>query len=109
MATRSFSIPRATVVAITALVVLAPVLLIFWQSFLNAPFFNPAKHLSLDAYAFIFEDQDFWTALFNSVVIATGMALIALPLGAALAFLLTRTELPGKRVIAALVLVPVFV
>jgi iron(III) transport system permease protein len=109
MTTRSFSVPRTAVVAVTAVVVLAPVLLIFWQSFLNAPFFNPAKHLSFDAYAFIFEDQDFWTALFNSVVIATGMALIALPLGAALAFLLTRTDLPGQRVIEVLVLVPVFV
>ncbi len=35
--------------------------------------------------------------------------LIALPLGAALAFLLTRTDLPGQRVIEVLVLIPVFV
>ena len=59
MAARSFSIPRAAVVAITAVVVLAPVLLILWQSFLSAPFFNPAHHASLGAYAFIFEDRDF--------------------------------------------------
>ena len=37
------------------------------------------------------------------------MAVIALPLGAALAFLLTRTDLPGQRVIEVLVLIPVFV
>src|SRR5450631_4081845 len=95
MTARSFSIPRTTVVAITALVILTPLSLIFWQSFLNAPFFNPAKHLGLDAYRFIFEDPDFWNAFLNSVVIAAGMVLIALPLGAALAFLLTRTDLPG--------------
>ena len=109
MASRSFSFPRATVVAVTAVVVLAPLLLIFWQSFLNAPFFSPTKHLSLDAYAFIFEDGDFWTAFGNSIVIAAGMVLIALPLGATLAFLLTRTDLPGQRIIEVLVLVPVFV
>jgi iron(III) transport system permease protein len=106
---RGFSVPRTAVVVITALAVLTPVLLIFWQSFLSAPFFNPAKHLSLGAYGFIFDDPDFWTAAFNSVVIATGMALIALPLGAALAFLLTRTDLPGQRAIEVLVLIPVFV
>src|ERR1700687_6165286 len=109
MTSSSFTLPRVSVVAITALVVLAPLSLIFWQSFLNAPFFNPAKHLSLDAYAFIFDDRDFCTAFLNSVVIAGGMVLIALPLGAALAFLLTRTDLPGQRIIEVLVLVPVFI
>jgi len=109
MTRRGFSLPRSTVVAITALVVLAPVLLIFWQSFLNAPFFNPARHFGLGAYGFVFDDPDFWNALLNSVVIAAGMVVIALPCGAALAFLLTRTDLPGQRAIEVLVLVPVFV
>jgi iron(III) transport system permease protein len=109
MTARAFAVPRATVVAVTSIVVLAPVLLIFWQSFLTAPFFNPAHQWGLDAYRFIFDDPDFWKAVLNSVVIATGMSLIALPLGAALAFLLTRTDLPGQRVIEVLVLIPVFV
>src|SRR6202158_4655094 len=109
MTARGFSFPRSAVVAITALVILTPLSLIFWQSFLNAPFFNPAKHLSFDAYRFIFEDPDFWQSFLNSIVIAAGMVLIALPLGAALAFLLTRTDLPGQRMIEVLVLVPVFI
>src|SRR6202165_5760712 len=109
MTSSSFTLPRVSVVAITALVILTPLSLIFWQSFLNAPFFNPAKHLSFDAYRFIFDDQDFWQSLLNSVVIATGMVLIALPLGAALAFLLTRTDLPAQRTIEVLVLIPVFI
>src|SRR5438270_12679120 len=69
MTVRSFSFPRSTVVVITALVILTPLSLIFWQSFLNAPFFNPAKHLGFDAYRFIFDDPDFWNAFLNSVVI----------------------------------------
>src|SRR5207302_4271606 len=107
MTVRSFSLPRSTVVVITALVILTPMSLIFWQSFLNAPFFNPAKHLGFDAYRFIFDDPDFWQSLLNSVVIAMGMVLIALPLGAAVAFLLTRTDLPAQRTIEVLVLIPV--
>src|SRR5207237_2340892 len=109
MIARSSTLPRVTVVAITALVILTPLLLIFWQSFLNAPFFNPAKHLSFDAYRFICDEPDFWQSLLNSVVIAAGMVLIALPLGAALAFLLTRTDLPAQRTIEVLVLIPVFI
>jgi ABC-type Fe3+ transport system permease subunit len=76
---------------------------------LNAPFFNPAHRYGFDAYAFIFEDSDFWSAFANSIVIAAGMVLIALPLGAALAFLLTRTDLPAQRWIEVMVLIPVFV
>src|SRR5215470_17174215 len=109
MTARAFSLPRTTVVAITVVVIFMPIGLIFWQSLLNAPFFNPAHRYGIDAYAFIFEDPDFWTAFLNSLVIATGMAVIALPLGAALAFLLTRTDLPLQRAIEVLVLVPVFV
>src|SRR6516164_731907 len=105
---RAFSVPRTTVVAITVLVIFMPIGLIFWQSLLNAPFFNP-HHYGIDAYEFIFEDPDFWSSFGNSLVISAGMVLIALPLGAALAFLLTRTDLPAQRWIEVLVLIPVFV
>ena len=81
MIARSFSLPRTSVVAITALVMLHAAGLIFWQSFLNAPFFNPQRHFGVDSYAFIFADPDFWTSLFNSVVIAAGMVLIAAAAG----------------------------
>jgi iron(III) transport system permease protein len=104
-----FSIARTTVVGVTALVVLLPIALIFWQSLLDAPFFSPAKHFGGQAYEFIFADSDFWRSFQNSVVIAVGMTLIAVPLGAALAFLLTRTDLPAQRWIEVLVLIPVFV
>src|SRR6195256_6666086 len=109
MINRGISIPRTTVVAVTAVVIFMPIGLIFWQSFLNAPFFNPEHRFGFDSYRFIFADSDFWGAFLNSIVIAGGMVLIALPLGAALAFLLTRTDLPAQRLIEVLVLVPVFV
>ena len=108
-AARTFGLPRTSVVVITAIIVLAPLSLILWQSVLNAPFFNPARHYSFEPYVFIFNDADFWSSLRNSIVIAAGMVVIAVPLGAALAFLLTRTDLPGQRVIEVLVLIPVFI
>jgi iron(III) transport system permease protein len=108
MTARPFSLPRTAVVVVTAAVIFLPLGLIFWQSFLNAPFFAPHR-FGLDAYEFIFEDADFWSAFANSFVIAAGMVAIALPLGAALAFLLTRTDLPARRTIEILVLIPVFV
>jgi len=102
-------IPRALTILVTAAAVLAPLSLILYQSFLSAPFFDARKTIGVEAYEFIFADPDFWTALRNSVLIAAGMTLIALPLGGVLAFVMERTDFPGKRWIEPMLLVPSFV
>ena len=102
-------VPRTLTILITAMAVLAPLSLILYQSFLSAPFFDARKTFGLDAYAFIFADPDFWQALLNSILIAAGMTLIAVPLGGVLAFVMERTDFPGKRVIEPMLLVPSFV
>ncbi|AOZ50015.1 ABC transporter permease [Chromobacterium vaccinii] len=100
---------RNLIIACVALAVMAPLSLVLYQSLLNQPFFMADKSLGLDAYRFIFADPDFWSALKNSVAIAAGMALIAIPLGGVLAFLMVRTDLPGRRWLEPLLLTPVFV
>lgn len=100
---------RGVVVALTALAVFVPLLLIFYQSFLSAPFFAPVKTLTLDSYRFIFDDPDFRQACINGFSLAAGLALIAVPLGGMLAFLMVRTDLPGRGWIAPMLLVPIFV
>ncbi|RZT09264.1 iron(III) transport system permease protein [Duganella sp. CF402] len=105
----SFNWPRGVVVALASCAIFLPLFLIFYQSFLNAPFFMPAKELGLDAYRFIFEDPDFAVAFKNAFWLASGLALIAVPLGGMLAFLMIRTDLPGKGFIAPCLLVPIFV
>ena len=99
---------RASVIGLTALFVFLPLGLIFYQSLLDAPFFMPHK-LGLGAFQFIFDDSDFWDSLKNSLVIAAAMAIIAVPLGGILAFLMIRTDLPGRGWIEPLLLIPVFV
>ena len=99
---------RVGVIGLTALFVFLPLGLIFYQSLLNAPFFMPNK-VGVGAFEFIFADSDFWDSLKNSLVIAAAMALIAVPLGGILAFLMIRTDLPGRGWIEPLLLIPVFV
>ena len=101
--------PRIAVISLTGLAVFLPLGLIFYQSLLNAPFFMPDKAPGLGAFAFIFADSDFWDAFKNSLIIASGMALIAVPLGGALAFLMVRTDLPGRRWLEPVLLIPIFV
>jgi iron(III) transport system permease protein len=101
--------PRAIVVVLACLAIFLPLFLIFYQSVLSAPFFMPDKTLGLDAFRFIFEDADFWLAFKNGMLLASGLAAIAVPLGGMLAFLMVRTDLPGRGWIAPLLLVPIFV
>jgi iron(III) transport system permease protein len=105
----AFATWRALTILVTATAVLGPLSLIVYQSLLTAPFFDPAKEVGLGAYEFIFKDEDFWKALRNSLMISTGMTLIAVPLGSLLAFVMERTDLPGKRWFEPLILVPSFV
>jgi iron(III) transport system permease protein len=100
---------RAAVIALTALAVFLPLGLIFYQSTLNAPFFTLPRVHGPGAFEFIFADSDFWDSFKNSIVIAGAMTLIAVPLGGILAFLVVRTDLPGRNWIEPLLLVPVFV
>ncbi|MEI7805102.1 MAG: iron ABC transporter permease [Hyphomicrobiales bacterium] len=100
---------RFAVITITALAVMAPLSLVIYQSFLTAPFFDPSAKLSLDAYVFVFTEDDYWQALVTTLVIAGGMAGIAVPLGAALAFLMVRTDVPGRAWMEPFILIPIFV
>lgn len=68
-----------------------------------------SKVFSLEAFEFIFTDPDFYKALKSGFILAFGLVIIAIPLGGILAFLMVRTDLPGRRIIEPLILVPIFV
>jgi iron(III) transport system permease protein len=96
------------VVVVAAAAILAPLAVIVYQSFLDGPFFQPASKLSLGAYRFVLTDADFRRAFATTAIIAAGMTAIAVPLGAVLAFLVVRTDLPGRRWLEPALLVPIF-
>jgi iron(III) transport system permease protein len=100
---------RFIVIALMALVVLAPLSLIFYQSFLDAPFFDSSAKFSLFAYDFVLTDDEFWSAFWTTLLVAGGMTVIAVPVGAVLAFLMVRTDLPARGVLEPMILVPIFV
>ena len=104
----SFGLVRRLVLLVTALLILAPIGIIVYQSFLDAPFFDAKAKLSIWAYGFVFAEADFWKALGTTFALALGMAGIAVPLGALLAFLVTRTDLPGRNWVEPMLLVPIF-
>jgi iron(III) transport system permease protein len=98
---------RLPTVLILAVVVLLPVGVVVYQSFLDEPFFAATARLSLESYRFILAEPDFARAFLTSFVLAAGMTAIAVPFGGVLAFLVVRTDLPGKSWIEPALLVPV--
>ncbi|WDD91792.1 iron ABC transporter permease [Burkholderia sp. FERM BP-3421] len=100
---------RWLVIATLTIAVALPLGFILFQSVLTAPFFDANRALGLDGFRFIFSDPDFWSATRNSFVIASGMLFISIPFGGILAFLMARTDLPGRRWLEPLLLTPVFV
>lgn len=99
---------RTVAILAVALVVLAPLGLIVYQSFLSEAFFSPTAAFSLGAYRYVLTDSGFHSAFGTSLLVSLGMTLIAVPLGSLLAFLLVRTDLPGKKLLEPWLLVPIF-
>ncbi len=81
--------------------------MVVYQSFLDEPFFVPAARLSLESYRFVLAEPDFARAFLTSFLLAAGMTAIAVPFGGVLAFLVVRTDLPGKSWIEPALLVPI--
>ncbi len=96
------------VVLATGGAVLLPLAIIFYQSFLDAPFFQPSAKLSIAAYRFVFSDSDFHRSLALTVLVSLGMTALSVPLGSLLAFLVVRTDLPGRGWLEPVVLIPIF-
>ena len=69
-----FTFYRVVIIGVTALAVLAPLSLVFYQSFLTAPFFQPTAALSISAYEFVFADADFWNAFITTVLLTRDIA-----------------------------------
>jgi iron(III) transport system permease protein len=100
---------RFVTIGLAALVVLAPLSLVLYQSFLTAPLLQPSAQFGVGAYRSVFADQAFWTAFGITAALASGMTVIAVTLGAGLAVLMVRTDLPGRSWLEPLVLLPLFV
>ena len=87
-------------ILVLVVVVAVPVILIFITAFFENGKFN------LAGVAKILSDPDTYQALLNSVVIAAGTTLVATTIGTFFAWLVARTDLPFKKAMKALFLVP---
>lgn len=93
--------------ALALLVIVGPLVPVSIASLWSTPLYESGGHLTLDNYRQLVTDGAWWQAFTNSVVFAALMTAGSLVLGVTAAVLFTRTNLPGRRVLGGLFLLPV--
>jgi iron(III) transport system permease protein len=92
--------------SIAGAAIITPIIIVFWRSFTSGKLgftvgFNVAN------YARVLGDKDIWAMLNNSVIYAAGSALLGTGLGGLLAWIVARTNTPGKGLVELLPLYPI--
>lgn len=109
-ARRSLDRPVQGLVALVATaLVLFPLVPIIYQSINARPLYDRVAELTLGNYGRLLASGEFWRAAGVTVLFALLTTLGATVIGAALAIVLTRTDLPARGPLAAFVVVPFYV
>src|SRR6058998_1976466 len=90
------TVAYTAVLLCVALCVVYPLLLVVLQSFQVAPPGQPAKY-GLDGWRAAFDEPGLRAALLNTLKVTLVRQLLSLPLAVLIAWLLARTDLPGRR------------
>src|SRR6058998_4376300 len=89
------TVAYTAVLLCVALCVVYPLLLVVLQSFQVAPPGQPAKY-GLDGWRAAFDEPGLRGALLNTLKVTFVRQLLSLPLAVLIAWLLARTDLPGR-------------
>jgi len=95
--------------ALALVVVVGPIIPVLWASLWSTPLYESGGALTLSNYTDLFGDAAWWSAVGNSVLFAVLTTTGAIVLGTSLAVLFARTNLPGRRVLGGLLLLPVMI
>ena len=105
----SASAIQVTILALTAFLVLGPLVPLIYQALLDRPLYDPTAQFTWGNFSRLLSDPDFHSAAINTVVFATIAAVVAQVIAVITAIVLTRTDIPGRGIIGDLLLVPLFV
>jgi iron(III) transport system permease protein len=92
--------------AVVVALVLGPFLPLLYASFRDRPLYEAGGVLTADPYRQLFSDSEFWHAAANTLQYAALSTVMAVTAGAAVAILVARTDLPGRRIFGRLTLLP---
>jgi len=108
---RSRNLPTAgalqwlTWVVVTGLIV-GPFVPLLYASFRDRPLYEAGGILTAKPYRQLFADSKFWHAALNTLEYAGLTTVMAVVAGAAIAILVARTDLPARKSLGRLILLP---
>ena len=94
------------VLVVTIYLVVIPLVFLLWTSFRSGQIGMPAE-LTFANYVRAYANPGTYELMYNTLVFALGSSAIALLLGIIFAWLVERTNLPGKNLLYPLFLVPI--
>jgi iron(III) transport system permease protein len=86
--------------------IVGPFVPLLYASFRDRPLYEAGGVLTAEPYRQLFSDSEFWHAAWNTLQYAALTTAMAVAAGAAVAILVARTDLPGRRAFGRLVLLP---
>ena len=86
--------------------IITPVIVVLWRSFTTGRL-GFTVGLNLTNYVRVFGDKDILPMLSNSVIYAAGSAMLGTGVGALLAWIVARTNTPGKGLVELMPLYPI--
>lgn len=91
---------------VSGAVILTPIVVVFWRSFTTGKLgFNVGVNIA--NYARVLSDKDILPMLSNSLIYAFGSAFLGTAVGAFLAWIVARTNTPGKGLVELMPLYPI--
>jgi iron(III) transport system permease protein len=96
-----------TIYIVLFLIILYPIGRLFFSSFFT-DVIGEVSQFTLGNYQSIFDSRAFITALKNTMIMSSVAVLLSTPLGVFLAWFVARTDMPFKKVIEPLNLIPFF-
>ncbi len=97
----------AVVVLLVAFLIVSPILALLYGALLNAPP-GTAGTLSFNAFAEAWSDKDAWTSALTSLALALARMAAVIPITLFLAWAITRTNMPLRRLMEALIVSHIF-
>jgi iron(III) transport system permease protein len=90
-----------------AFLILSPILALLYGALLNAPPGTPGT-LSFNAFTEAWSDKDAWVSAWTSLWLALARMLVVIPITLFLAWAITRTNMPLRRVMEGLIVSHIF-
>ncbi|BCL25588.1 ABC transporter permease [Streptomyces aurantiacus] len=93
--------------ALALLVIVGSVVPVVAASVWSTPLYESGGQLTWDNFDALLTDRSWWTAVTNSVLFAALNTVGSILIGVGCAVFLTRTDIPGRRVLTTFLLVPI--